>query len=210
VVACGDGKKQPSEECDDGNTSSDDGCSSKCKTERCGDGIKQSKEECDEPGTFTCDMATCKAKADTCTPCERKNCSNYMDMDMDLPKGCYDNMPNPRDVPMQPSEGAFSGPCKKLVACVREEMCLGPESHGYAIDDCYCRRDEIDPGKHFAECDANGPDKCKAEFYAASGTMDPVSATVRHQNPETPAGYAFYLLECDREFCKDECVPWLK
>ena len=34
---CGDGERQPFEECDDGNTEDDDGCSSVCLTETCDD-----------------------------------------------------------------------------------------------------------------------------------------------------------------------------
>ncbi|MDD5194019.1 MAG: hypothetical protein PHF67_05575, partial [Candidatus Nanoarchaeia archaeon] len=36
--ACGDGKVDVGEKCDDGNTESGDGCSSECKIERCGNG----------------------------------------------------------------------------------------------------------------------------------------------------------------------------
>ena len=36
------------EECDDGNTDNNDGCSSNCFEERCGDGIRQSDEGCDD------------------------------------------------------------------------------------------------------------------------------------------------------------------
>ena len=46
---CGDGLvNQISEQCDDGNTINNDGCSSTCKIEYCGDGIKQANEECDD------------------------------------------------------------------------------------------------------------------------------------------------------------------
>ncbi len=38
---CGNGQQDPGEECDDGNTFSDDGCSSTCKNEYCGDGVVQ-------------------------------------------------------------------------------------------------------------------------------------------------------------------------
>ncbi|TFG35950.1 MAG: VWA domain-containing protein, partial [Parcubacteria group bacterium] len=56
---CGDGEKnQTSEQCDDGNTTSGDGCSATCQTEytpclncygsfSCGDGTKNGNEECD-------------------------------------------------------------------------------------------------------------------------------------------------------------------
>ncbi len=45
---CGNGILETGEECDDGNTDDNDGCSSLCKIEFCGDGIKQNNEECDD------------------------------------------------------------------------------------------------------------------------------------------------------------------
>ncbi|MDR7422959.1 MAG: DUF4215 domain-containing protein [Armatimonadota bacterium] len=44
---CGDGTVSGIEECDDGNTASNDGCSATCRIERCGDGVLQTSEECD-------------------------------------------------------------------------------------------------------------------------------------------------------------------
>ena len=64
--ACGNGIKEGTEQCDDGNTSSGDGCSSSCVKEYCGDSIVQAllNEECDHGslnGTMddTC-LASCK------------------------------------------------------------------------------------------------------------------------------------------------------
>src|SRR5204863_4124585 len=53
VEGCGNGVVESGEECDDGNTASDDGCSWDCHDERCGDGIVQANgfpypEECDD------------------------------------------------------------------------------------------------------------------------------------------------------------------
>lgn len=55
---CGDGVIDPTEECDDGNNSSNDGCSSTCEAEACGDGQVQGAEECDL-GTDNSDDGTC-------------------------------------------------------------------------------------------------------------------------------------------------------
>lgn len=44
---CGNGDKDENEECDDGNTEGNDGCSSDCREERCGDGEVQGEEDCD-------------------------------------------------------------------------------------------------------------------------------------------------------------------
>ncbi|MBI5055620.1 MAG: DUF4215 domain-containing protein [Nitrospirae bacterium] len=52
---CGDGTLQPSEQCEDGNTNNNDGCSSNCMNEYCGDGIVQLNEECDDGGTMNND-----------------------------------------------------------------------------------------------------------------------------------------------------------
>ena len=47
---CGNGFPEGVEECDDGNTQDEDGCSSQCLIEECGDGVEQSGfgEECDD------------------------------------------------------------------------------------------------------------------------------------------------------------------
>jgi cysteine-rich repeat protein len=48
---CGDGRVDPGEECDDGNTDDTDDCTSACFVARCGDGFVQPGEECDD-GNF--------------------------------------------------------------------------------------------------------------------------------------------------------------
>lgn len=50
---CGDGVTDTGEECDDGNTVSNDGCSSTCVRERrCGDGVVDAPEQCDDGNTL--------------------------------------------------------------------------------------------------------------------------------------------------------------
>ncbi|HEX2882073.1 MAG TPA: DUF4215 domain-containing protein, partial [Polyangiaceae bacterium] len=55
VETCGDGTKQTSEQCDDGNTVSGDGCSKTCFSETvCGNGTLETGEQCDPaPGNTT-------------------------------------------------------------------------------------------------------------------------------------------------------------
>lgn len=58
---CGDSRVDVGEDCDDGNTVDEDGCSDDCVAERCGDGIVQRGESCDdgnEKGGDGC-SATC-------------------------------------------------------------------------------------------------------------------------------------------------------
>lgn len=66
AAVCGDGTPAGNEQCDDGNTTSGDGCSATCQAEQatqavCGDGIKALSEECDDANTTDGDgcSATC-------------------------------------------------------------------------------------------------------------------------------------------------------
>jgi len=57
VPICGDGFVEGADECDDGNTISEDGCSADCKIEVCGDGTVQPAlgEQCDDGNTADLD-----------------------------------------------------------------------------------------------------------------------------------------------------------
>lgn len=48
TTVCGNGAEEVTEQCDDGNTSSCDGCSSACKVEACGNGVLECNEFCDD------------------------------------------------------------------------------------------------------------------------------------------------------------------
>ena len=66
---CGDGAVDPAtEECDDGNTTSCDGCSFLCRTEGCGNGSVECGEECDDGNTVDDDgcSATCTLELPDC------------------------------------------------------------------------------------------------------------------------------------------------
>jgi len=59
---CGNGIVEPGEQCDDGNTVNNDGCTNACTLPRCGDGIVQAGEQCDDGNTNSGDgcSATCQ------------------------------------------------------------------------------------------------------------------------------------------------------
>jgi cysteine-rich repeat protein len=68
ISMCGDGKLNTvaviPEQCDDGNTSPNDGCSPLCQFEHCGNGIVDAQEECDgaaglQPCSATCHQERC-------------------------------------------------------------------------------------------------------------------------------------------------------
>jgi len=48
TTVCGNGTLEVTEQCDDGNTSSCDGCSAACRTESCGNGVVECNEFCDD------------------------------------------------------------------------------------------------------------------------------------------------------------------
>jgi cysteine-rich repeat protein len=66
--ACGNGRVDPGEVCDDGNTASGDSCSPDCRSdERCGNGIVDPEEEC-EPGSPTSQQGCdCPRPRDRCS-----------------------------------------------------------------------------------------------------------------------------------------------
>ncbi|MEE2786053.1 MAG: VWA domain-containing protein [Myxococcota bacterium] len=55
---CGDGRHDPTEECDDGNRTDDDACTNACTTPRCGDQIKNADEQCDDGNDIDTDDCT--------------------------------------------------------------------------------------------------------------------------------------------------------
>ena len=60
---CGDGFRDPGEQCDDGNTTSGDGCSATCVLEACGNNVIDSGEQCDDGvgnGTDNCCSSLCQ------------------------------------------------------------------------------------------------------------------------------------------------------
>ena len=59
---CGNGIVEPSEQCDDGNTVSGDGCSATCRLEACGNGVVDFGETCDDGNTVSGDgcSSTCQ------------------------------------------------------------------------------------------------------------------------------------------------------
>ncbi|MCX6708828.1 MAG: DUF4215 domain-containing protein, partial [Candidatus Woesearchaeota archaeon] len=97
---CGDGQKATSEECDDGNTVNNDGCSSTCKTERCGDSIKQTSEECET-------NIACTDTSKTCTACK---CTSQDGVWVDL--GDCGNSAGQTKCYTSLNSNYASGPCK--------------------------------------------------------------------------------------------------
>src|SRR3989344_6874868 len=63
---CGDSVIDTDETCDDGNTSNNDGCSSKCQLESCGNGILEGSEKCDDGNTSNNDGCSSVCQLEYC------------------------------------------------------------------------------------------------------------------------------------------------
>jgi cysteine-rich repeat protein len=64
--ACGDGRIDAGEQCDDGNTVSGDGCSATCKLEACGNGVLDAGEQCDDGNKVSGDGCSATCKLEVC------------------------------------------------------------------------------------------------------------------------------------------------
>jgi YVTN family beta-propeller protein/cysteine-rich repeat protein len=81
-AVCGNGVVQPGEQCDDGNTTDDDGCDGNCTFTGCGNGVTTSGEQCDDGNLVAgdCCSPTClyEASGDPCaddgSACTRDEC----------------------------------------------------------------------------------------------------------------------------------------
>jgi cysteine-rich repeat protein len=113
--ACGDGVISGTETCDDGNTTSGDGCSSSCATESgytctgqpstcstsCGDGVVAGSEQCDEGGSNSnAPNATCR------TDCTNQRCGDAI---KDTGEACDDGNTSDSDACLSTCVAASCG-----------------------------------------------------------------------------------------------------
>jgi cysteine-rich repeat protein len=200
IMQCGNGKTEEKEECDDGNMVNDDACSNTCTANKCGNKRIDPGEQCD--GELDCDSSCKKRTDDPCRKCEEMHCRDYQGID--LLAGCFEDKPPAEAVPKKPQPGEFSGPCKTLLQCSRVHMC---SAMNVSLDPCYCGSAE----PSMCTMMGPGPDSaCKDEVFSATMTNQPDQVAVRLSDPAFPSAYAYYLVQCDQEFCKAECTPWIQ
>lgn len=92
-IVCGNARLEPTEDCDDGNLTSADGCSPSCKLEVCGNGITDPGEGCDCGDAGVMPIPECRGKtnsdADPSAPC-RADCTlrTCGDGALEVPEQC--------------------------------------------------------------------------------------------------------------------------
>ncbi len=203
--ACGNCMLDASEECDDGNQVSGDGCTSVCTLERCGDGAKSQGEECDDGNVAfgaTNDDCTPSCRTPTaCDLCARSSCTSET----------LDCLGLEGDAKSGPARGApRSGLCDALRTCVQDTSCdrvsrdIGGVK-GAFLEGCYCG---TAGGDCFTEPGlANG--SCRQEVEAALETTDPTVLVGRLSGAD--ARYPLFralndLLACEGTGCGNTCV----
>ncbi len=201
IKICGNAKVEGNEECDDGNSMNDDACSNVCTANMCGNQRVDPGEVCDGAAlTYGC-APDCSAKiTDVCRPCEDAHCSTYMMGAIDLVAGCFLGNPDPNLVPI--ADPMFAQNCIDSVSCARTHNC-GFDPNGYAVS-CYCGTRSVD------DCNSMGPASdapCVHEWLAATRESTPALVLSAIADVSVPAGWATFMLECDYEQCKSECVP---
>lgn len=73
VVTCGNGIREASEQCDDGNLDNNDSCTSACRYPACGNGIREGVEQCDDGNTNSYDACSNSCTSALCGNGTREN-----------------------------------------------------------------------------------------------------------------------------------------
>jgi cysteine-rich repeat protein len=201
------------EECDDGNRVNTDGCSNVCTGNICGNNRLDPGEACDGPQTadgkpipdgYLCEKNCAGIKNDSaCRECERRVCSDYQGAGYDLPKYCYDEVPEEG----KGGIGDFNKKCTALIRCIQQNAC--DVNTGLAEPEpikCYCGKDtSID--ECFGQANHQfGP--CIPEYEAATGSVkgDYMNVSNNGVALSTPAGVASFLAKCQADVdCRSVC-----
>jgi hypothetical protein len=129
----------------------------------------------------------------SCEACRNRYCRDYRGEGVDLVAGCFEHVDRAKGAVADP---AFNAACARVVQCAIEHDCATDPARGIAP--CYCGSHAVD------ECIADGPAgdaPCVEAWKAATRGASNREILERMDKPEYPAGWAFHLLECDRDFC---------
>jgi hypothetical protein len=129
----------------------------------------------------------------TCDRCRETLCAEGSTVGANLVAGCF-KKPDPKLVPNP--DPKFTQDCKAAVECAFKHDCGYDAATGPVH--CYCGSRLVD------ECLAQGPAAdapCVAEWKAATRSTSNAEILERFSLIEYPSGWAFNLLECDRDRC---------
>jgi len=193
IPVCGDGITQPSigETCDDGNTTSGDGCDSACHVEAsCGDGIVTAPETCELPQQNNCGGSCTTVASTACFSCQNTNlpsfvtphvCNFWLDTDMPLEGPAVGTGKSRRDL------------CWDLLACS-----MATECGEIAVSTCYCGSSPT-----CTSATANGD--CKAAVEAALESTDAGTIGVRFSDYVFGGAGALDFADNTKAACASSC-----
>jgi cysteine-rich repeat protein len=150
---------------------------------------------------------------ESCGPCRQMHCTSYQGIDWVA--GCFDatslgeTARTAVEVTFSPSE---------VQACIDAMACAYAHDCGYTsgaiANDCYCGA--FGSGFTLDDCIASGPKggvdaPCSAAWRAATGETSPANVLGAITDITTPAGWVYFLLECEVELCNGgvdgDCTP---
>ncbi len=135
--------------------------------------------------------------SDRCKLCRTKSCSET-ENSVNLVAGCYEK-PDPKLVPNP--DANFTRDCQAVMKCAFAHDCAYDPALGPVH--CFCGSRAVD------ECLKDGPADdapCVAEWKAATRGKTTGEVLERFSLIEYPSGWAFNLLECDRDRCGPKSV----
>lgn len=199
-AACGDGKVDPGEQCDDANQTDTDACVADCMAAKCGDGfVRTGIEACDDGNTIDTDSCTNRCALPTCgngvlDPGEDCDDANASDTDACLSTClfafCGDGFLWSGVEPCDDGNGSNADAC--LVGCVPAscgdgfvwaglEACDDGNTNDFdgCRNDCslpFCGDGLLDPGEACDDGNTNNFDGCRNNCtlpFCGDGLLDP-------------------------------------
>lgn len=133
-----------------------------------------------------------------CEMCRQKKCTNYEDQGIDMVSGCFSRVDGSQGADTR--DPTFVADCTAAVRCAHESHCATSPAGAAA---CYCGSRSID------DCIERGPSAdapCVEQWLRAARTHDHRELGLRFSDLKYPAGWANFMLECDRVQCRGQCV----
>ncbi len=133
-----------------------------------------------------------------CAACREKQCTNYEDQGIDMVGGCFKSVNGTQGA--DTTDPTFISDCTAAVRCATETHCAASAVGAAA---CYCGSRSID------DCVEHGPGAdapCVEQWMRATRSRDNKEIATRFSDLKYPAGWANFMLECDRVQCRGKCA----
>eukprot|EP00163_Fabomonas_tropica_P022558 TRINITY_DN3931_c0_g2_i1.p1 TRINITY_DN3931_c0_g2~~TRINITY_DN3931_c0_g2_i1.p1 ORF type:complete len:1617 (+),score=367.48 TRINITY_DN3931_c0_g2_i1:65-4915(+) len=192
AARCGDGVRAGNEECDDGNTNDNDGCSSTCKVDpqyvcgtpdnnrcatqvcvpRCGSGVKTGNEECDDSNTRSNDGCDSQCKVECGYKCTEASATSRSECTTTCGDGIVAGVEQCDDGNKVDGDGCSS-------ACFTEDSstCTRPVC-GPSVCTPRCGNREVQTGEQCDDGDTNSGDGCSSTCTTECGYKCPATGGV--------------------------------